>query len=118
MWCAPSCTPRTNCASLLFQLFLTHYTRELPCCWPPGRAYDLTTLWGFDWGSGAGLCVDIVWGQHLGAAIGGRCLCRLTWIGAVDHTEWKWRWATSEARARELLPREYLAIDTKKIGAV
>ncbi len=31
--------------------------------------------------------------------------------------EWKWRYTTDEARALQVLPRTYLAVDTKKIGS-
>lgn len=38
--------------------------------------------------------------------------------GLKYRRDWKWRYATSEARALQLLPREYLTVDQKKVNAI
>jgi len=37
--------------------------------------------------------------------------------GLKFRTEWKWRFATDEARALQLIPREFLSIDPRKLTA-
>jgi hypothetical protein len=38
--------------------------------------------------------------------------------GLKFRREFKWRFTTTEARALQLLPREYLCVDTKKLTAL
>lgn len=38
-------------------------------------------------------------------------------VGLKFRTEWKWRFATDEARALQLIPREFLSIDPRKLTA-